>query len=283
MLQRFFVMMFGVMLLLGACDSNDKTDGQMPDSEEKNESSQEENDAENKSSHQSIDDIEEIFQLMKEAAQSVKSVSIIGKAEMENKIAGTAVKSAMEMQVDATLDPFVQHAVYTVTAGEGGKTEWYATDDEMYVNLDDSGWEKVDHPLVVEAASLIHSDDYFDHFILYKDLFELKEENEHYVITYIGPDEKYQEVFYGTIISENFGEMMKEMSELMEEMSMSGEVEMKVSKQTFLIVEQRTKYTSSIGEEGFEMTASHDGAYAYTYNEADSIEMPEEVAKLAEE
>lgn len=273
MLRRFFVMMLGVMFLLGACNTNDKTDGQMSDSEKKNEnSSHEEN-----GSHQSLNDLEEIFQHMKEATQSIKSVSITGKTEMENEIAGTTVKSTMEMQIDATLDPFVQHAVYTVTEGEGGKTEWYATEDEMYVNLDDSGWEKADHSLGVDIASLIHRDDYFDQFILYKDLFELKEDKEHYLITYIGPDEKYQEVFYGNVISENFGEMVKEMAGFMEDVNMSGDVEMKVSKQSFLIVEQRTKYTSSIANEAISMTSSHDGTYAYTYNKVKSIKKPKEV------
>jgi len=60
---------------------------------------------------------------MKAATQSIKSVTITGSADAENTIAGITIENTMEMTVDATLDPFVQHAIYTVTAGEGGKTE----------------------------------------------------------------------------------------------------------------------------------------------------------------
>lgn len=285
MLRKFLMIMLGAMFLLAACNTDatgEKTDGEMTHSEEGNENrSFEENEKENKGASQSLNDLEEIFQRMKAATQSIKSVSITGNNKMENTIAGTTMKSTMEMKVDATIEPFVQHAVYTVIDGEGGKTEWYATDDEMYVNLDDSGWEKEDHPVSVEAASLIHRDDYFDHFILYKDLFELKEDNDHYIITYIGPDEQYKEVFYGTVIAENFGEMVQKMSGLMEDINMSGTVEMKVSKKSFLIVEQHTKYTSSMEKAGISMTVSQDGTYAYTYNEIGNIEIPEEVVKHA--
>ncbi|WP_277674454.1 DUF6612 family protein [Piscibacillus halophilus] len=293
MLRQFFIMMLGAMLILVACNTSDETNEQMPStnsdeiSEDKEKEggdrSLEEDEEENEEPNHSINDLEELFLQMKAATQSIKSVTITGSADAENTIAGATIENTMEMTVDATLDPFVQHAIYTVTAGEGGKTEWYATDDEMFLNMDDSGWRKVIHPVSVTAASLIHRDDYFDHFILYKDLFELKEDNEHYIITYIGPDEQYKEVFYGGIISQEFGEMVKEMTGLISEIEMSGAVEMKVSKDSFLIVEQHSIYKGSMEQSGMTLDTIQDGTYTYSYNEVSNVEIPEEVIKNAKE
>lgn len=293
MLRQFFIMMLGAMLILVACNTSDETNEQMPstNSDEISEDKEKEggdhslelDEEESEKPNYSINDLEELFLQMKAATQSIKSVTITGSADAENTIAGTTIENTMEMTVDATLDPFVQHAIYTVTAGEGGKTEWYATDDEMFLNMDDSGWEKVIHPVSVTAASLIHRDDYFDHFILYKDLFELKEDNEHYIITYIGPDEQYKEVFYGGIISQEFGEMAKEMTGLISEIEMSGAVEMKVSKDSFLIVEQHSIYKGSMEQSGMTLDTIQDGTYTYSYNEVSNVEIPEEVIKNAKE
>src|SRR5690625_2810928 len=165
MLRQFFIMMLGTMLILVACNTSDEMNEQMlstnsdeisEDKEKEGEDrSLEEDEEDNEEPNHSINDLEELFLQMKAASQSIKSVTITGSADAENTIAGTTIENTMEMTIDATLDPFVQHAIYTITAGEGSKTEWYATDDEMFLNIDDSGWEKVIHPVSVTAANLI--------------------------------------------------------------------------------------------------------------------------------
>ena len=293
MLRQLMMLILGTVLIFTACHTSDQTTDKAPSThaedisegkEKKDEDRSLNKDEEEKEeSNHSLNDLEEILLHMQEAAQSVKSVTITGIAEAKNTVAGTTSESTMEMKIDATLDPFIQHAVYTVTAGEGGKTEWYATDDEMFLFMEDSGWQKVVHPISVQAASLIHRDNYFEHFILYKDLFELTEDNEHYMITYIGSDEQYKEVFYGGIIEQNFGEMVKEMTGIMADVEMGGAVEMKVSKDTFLIVEQHSIYKSSMEQSGMTLDTIQDGTYAYTYNEVSNVEIPEDVIKNAKE
>lgn len=310
MLRRLNMLILGTVLILAACATSNETHENRASTNTEHVSEEKENtervnedkntkqankdkerkeeygslnkdEKENEEPNHSLNDLEEIFRQMQAAARSVKSVTITGSAEAENTIAGTTSESTMEMKVEATLDPFVQHAIYTVTAGEGGKTEWYATDDEMYLNMDDSGWQKVIHPVSVTAASLMHRDNDFEHFISYKDLFELTEDNEHYMITYTGSEEQYKEVFYGSIISQEFGEMVKEMTGLIADIEMSGAVEMKVSKETFLIDEQHTVYKARTEQSGMTLDTMQDGTYTYTYNEGGQIEIPEEVIKNA--
>lgn len=229
----------------------------------------------------SLQDLEDIFRRMKTAIRSVHSVSIFGNADNQNTIAGTTIQSTMEVKVDAMLEPFIQHAVYTVTGGEGGKSEWYATDEEMYLYMEDKGWQKTVHPLSIQAGNLLYRDDYFDHFILYKDLFELTEDDDHYVITYIGPDEQYKEVFYGNIMDQSLGEAMNEMNEWVANTKMSGAVEMKVSKVSFLIAEQHTVYKATAENFGMSMETIQDGTYVYSYNEVRDVEIPTEVIENA--
>lgn len=291
MLRQLIIIVFGVMFLLAACNSGDETkEGNEQQSsadsetteeaieaeEDEGEEAQEEND-EIEKENPSVSDLEELFLRMKDAAQSVQSITITGVAEAENKVADTTIASTMEMHIDATFNPFVQYAIFNVTEGEGGKTEWYATENDMFVNMDDSGWERTVHPVAVTAANLIHRTDHFDHLILYKDLFELAEEGDHYIITYIGSDEQFKEVFYEDTVVQNFTQMMEELNALLENMEMSGAVEMKVSKDTFLIEEQHTIYNSSMENAGIAVETLQDGTYTYSYDEVSKIEIPDEV------
>ena len=105
MLRQFIIMMFGVMFILVACNTCDETNEQTPssDSDEMSENQEnvsedrslEKDDEEKEESNHSINDLEELFLQMKEATQSIKSVTITGSAEAENTIAGTTFISTI--------------------------------------------------------------------------------------------------------------------------------------------------------------------------------------------
>lgn len=279
------------MLLLVACNTdhqaNDKststnseeiTDRDKDTEKEDGNASTNNDEIEKEVANHSPNNIEEIFNLMKEAAQSIESVTITGTADVKSTVAGLASEGKVDMRIEAVLDPFIQHAVYTTISGEGGDTEWYATDEEMFLYIEGFGWSREVHPISIQAASLIHRRDYFDHFISNKDLFELTEDNGNYIITYTGSDEQYKEVFYE---GHNLAEMLGEMTGIIDDTEMAGSVEMKVSKDSFLVVEQHSiyeaRYKASANNVEIETNTVHDGTYTYSYNEANDVEIPKEV------
>lgn len=272
-------------IFLGACSSGNETTGKEPDvhSEETSVENKgnikdpvvEEEEKEEAEPKQPINDLEEIFRQMEIAIQSVDSVTITGQAAEKLSISGTEIENSKEMVVNATFNPFVQHALFTDSTG--GKTEWYATEDTMYVNINDSGWEHSSHPLMREAAQFIHHKGSFERLIVYEEFFELTQDDHQYIITYNGPDEVYQEIFFGGEMEQYFMEMVREVSGITEDIKMSGTVEMKVSKDTFLIEDQHSIQHASMENQGMIMETVQEGTYSYVYNEVGGLEIPVEV------
>lgn len=290
--RYILTVMVSLLLLLTACQSDDEinADVEQTNGEPVNEEIEESDDnilndeivadeieeTDNEEDvDQSIDHLKDLFHRMEEALQSVNSVSIRGQSVEKIIIADNLVQGAKEMILHATFDPFAQHAI--VTEEEAGTTEWYATEEGVYVNYGDSGWVEDGHPLMLEATKLIHHTGYFEHLADYEELFSLSEDNEFYLISYIGSEQQYDEVFHEVDQAEDFHDMVEGMLGMHENVEMAGTVEMKVAKDTFLVMEQQSTYKAMIENDGITLETEQTGSYAYRYNEIDKLEIPEEL------
>lgn len=296
MFRQLIILLLGAMLILTACSTDQPSNDSHSNQTEENGGGQNEpagnqlSDQDNTDVEQPIDqtsspsraDVEEIFKLVKKATQSISSMTITGVSESESTFGGDIFTETTEMKLMASFDPFVQHGVVTVISGDRERSEWYATDDDMYFYFEGLGWQKFVHPASLQSASLFYRDEYFDHFITYKDQFQLTEDKDHFIITYVGSEELYQDIFYG-LIEDTLGEISEGLNQIIEESNMSGSVEMKISKDSFLIVEQSGIHKSSDNTLGTLMESVQDATYVYTYNEVSRVEIPDEVIQTATE
>lgn len=233
---------------------------------------------------ESVSDVEDVLHKMKEAIRTVKTVSGTGTTDSEGKIAGTTSKSTVEMELETMIEPFTSHITHTVIDGEDDDGEMYVTADNMYVYTDETGWLKVFLPELLQVATkLILTESHIDQYLLYKDLFELTEEGNHFILTYVGSDEQYKEVFYDDSIHASFTGLAGAIADMLKEMELSGTVELKVSKDTFLTDEHHSVHESSFTMHGMTMESIDDGTYIFTYNDIDSVTIPADIVDNAQE
>lgn len=118
-----------------------------------------------------------------------------------------------------------------------------------------------------------------DHFITYKDEFELTEDDKHFIITYIGSDDMYEEVFSGTPmqIEAIAGSLMEEI----EKVEVTDTLTMTVSKDTYLVVAQEST-TNATSNYIIEINQIDENTHILTnYNDIDEVFVPEDVINNA--
>lgn len=294
-MRHFIILLIGLMLFLVGCNTEDdakdsapaaasEVDAEVDDSTDK-EAESETNEEEVKvEAEQSVNDIEGVLNKMKEAVQTVESVTAKGTTDSENTVAGVTSKSTSELELKAMIDPFISHIFHTVVSGEDDDVEMYVTNDDMYVYTDDTGWTKLFLPEILAIATkLTFTEVHIDQFIVSKDLFDLTENDDYFILKYIGSDEQYKDVFYNESFHTSFESLTSLIPDVLEETEMSGSVEMKVSKETFLVAEQHSIHKASLTMHGMQFDTIDDGTHTFTYNDIDSVTIPADVVENAQE
>lgn len=224
-------------------------------------------------------DLEAVFIKMKEASKTIDRVLVTIDSKTTTTMGGVTSVETSTLVGKLQVDPAIDHVVQTVTSGDGTNSEMYLTEEALYMYTDEfDGWVKF---INMQNAGVIAvlKEKQLDHFITYKDQFALTEDDKHFIITYIGSDEMYEEVFSGSPmqIEAIAGSLMEEI----EKVEVTGTLTMTVSKDTYLVVTQEST-TNATSNYMIEIHQIDENTHIYTnYNDIEEVFVPEDVIKNA--
>lgn len=320
-MKRIFILLFSLTFVLSACDlgemidevtsffnddtteeqtnNNNEQNNQQNNTEENNESnnddngtSEDENTNENENTTEvnhsprtPVNHIDQLLQNMKNAINTVQSISMTSTSLNYTKSIFENSEETIETNVQVILSPeYIQHG-YQVIEGETDTNEWYATQEAFYISPPHNGWFKGFNVLEVDFAHLYFNAEQIDHIFEHRHVFDYTEDADHYIITFVGTDEQYKEILFDDVVGIAYGDELQEIFDaLFEVKEMSGDYEMKISKDTFLLVESNVSQklvTTFLF--GLETEVLAEATSYYSYNDVNSIEIPEEVIRTAVE
>lgn len=226
-------------------------------------------------------ELERVLLEAAEAFKGVRTVTVTGESKEEVE----GMHSHVKITAKASLDPFIHHYVQEVISGDDEYGEWYADEEASYIATGDGGWMKMSVSGLSMAAQLFHSDLHYNHILENKDYFELTEDENNYIITFVASPEDYSKVFH-SVMPDDLPFMDGAVGDMVDGMmdSMTGEFLVKISKDTYLQTEMTQNTVMTVPVYGdVTMTVASDSTYFYKYNEFDSLEIPEEIIANAQE
>lgn len=272
MRKIYFSIMLIVVLLLVACN----TDTNAPDEENENAVNNNNQEEQIVDEETAPTDLADVFAEMAAATNDVESVTAESLHINTSKTLDDTIVSENEITSETIMDPYTQHVDYKTISREGDGSEIYFNDDSMYVHFPEDGWFESDNYLDdVGIGNAIKERD-INNFIDNIDLFELKDDGDDFLITYIGPDEKFDDVF--SSIEMKPASLNALLDDMDETVVSTGEIEMKVSKETFLITEYHY-VAHSKDAEVIDTEITDDVSTVYIYNNVDSFIIPEEIVE----
>jgi len=225
------------------------------------------------------DDIAQIFENMAKAIKPVKSVSSVAEIKSED---DDGDSTHTITRIKTILDPLVVHIEFE---GEAQVMEMYADEKEVFANVPGQGWViSPDYGGHLKHVGQQINEDHILHFNNYLEHFDATSDDTHYIITYIGPDEMFDEIFMNeNLLEEVFGDLYGVLEGLGDlfEMSNTGEVTMKVWKDSFLMDEQIMTVESETTILGFGMKSTDHTVQKLTYDEVEPFSIPDEVRQSA--
>lgn len=225
------------------------------------------------------DDIEKIFNNMAKAIKPVESVSSVSTIDSEDEEGN---KSQTITRIETILDPLVVHIEFE---GDAQLMEMYADENEVFANLPGQGWVmSPDYHQYLKHVSQQINEDHILHFNNYLEYFEATSDDTHYIITYIGSEEMYEEIFMNeNLLEDVLGDLAGVLGGLGDlfDMTSSGEVTMKVWKDSFLMDEQIMETKSKTSIFGFEVETEERIVQKLTYDEVEPFTIPNEVKQSA--
>lgn len=224
--------------------------------------------------------VEEVFNETKEAMGSVTSLQITGTNVTETTMNNTIDKETTETVTTASLNPYVQHVVMTTNNQIDGlsEAEMYFTDNIMYVTDETGRWLQMDSETLGNTVAIL-LDSHFDHFITHKESFELTEDDNHYIITYNDSPEKFKEIIYEGVQINLLGDMF---ADSVNDMEVTGELVLKIAKDTHYVVEQIMNTDMTMQMLGMEVHTVDEASYLSSdFNEVKKVVVPNEVIEGA--
>ncbi len=224
------------------------------------------------------DNLERIFHNMAEAIRPVESISSVIISEQMDDDEESPMKTTTRMKT--ILDPLVFHVDFD---GPVEMMEMYANEHDVYANVPGQGWVRApDDGAYLKHVSQQINEDHILHFNNYLEHFEAESDGTHYIITYIGPDEMFNEIFFNEdLLAEVFGGLFTSLEGFID-LEYSGDVTMKVSKETFLLDEQLMKTHSVTSILGFKLESVEHTKQTFTYDDVEPFSIPKEVIQSAQ-
>ncbi|MGM8213780.1 DUF6612 family protein [Virgibacillus sp. W0430] len=231
--------------------------------------------------------VKEVIQKSADAMKTVKGMKIDGKSETVTDIMGVKDQETTEMRGEMTLDPFAQHMKMDSKSEQSvtSEVEMYWTNEAVYIfDYESSQWLSISGDQAGGMMNLVPAinETQYEYFGNHYELFELKEEDDHYVVSLSSSGEQFKEVMYSAL-KEIAGESAyQSLTNMISEIS--GSYELKINKQTYYVTSilMDTEQTNSFGG-----TQVHSKDYTYyeysAFNEVDEIVVPAEVVEKAQE
>ena len=224
-------------------------------------------------------DVEAVFTKMKEASKTINRVAITADTKTTTTMSGVTSVESSTIDGKLQISPSVQHIINTATSGEATDGEMYVTEDATYFSTEDSGgWIKFNHRQNDGVVGVLQEEQ-LAHLIDYQDAFELAEDDTHFIITYIGADELYKEVFYsGPMRTKTIA---GDLSAQIEKMEVTGSLTMMVSKETFF-VDSQVSMTDVTMHDTIVIHTIDEATQTFTnYNQIDEVVVPEDIIENA--
>lgn len=297
--RLFILLLLGFTLFLSSCslidnffkedsgvelESSNNLEEKMKDSEKANEQSTEEVlEGESVSIDDSSSELVKIIQHALEANENGKSITIHGETKKEIKAQGTSFDSHAKIILNIVFDPFVYHYIHEVVSGFDEDGEWYGDEEAMYIATDDGNWIKMDNIGLDHSIKMMYDNKFLQQIIQSEELFDLSEDANHYIVTFIGSEDQYAENFQNFIPEEM--PFLEVMGDIVEDLTSAttGDITIKFSKDSYLLVEMEHNTKTNIDLSGQPMELITKNVYHYSYNVVDSLEIPEEVISKAVE
>lgn len=223
-------------------------------------------------------DLADLLGEMASATNDIQSVTSESFNIRTSKVKEDTFVTESEITSQTIIDPYTQHVDHTVISGEGEDSELYFNEEAMYVFFAEDGWFNSANLLGDIAVGNAIKARQINYFIENVDFFELKDEGEYFLITYIGADEKLADVFSSiemTPITIN-GLLYEDNNTV----PSTGTIEIKVSKETLFITEFHSIAHSTLTETN-DMEVTEDVTTTYTYNNVDDLTIPQDVIDQA--
>src|SRR5699024_1219233 len=204
---------------------------------------------------------------MAKAIKPVESVSSISTIDTED---DEGNKTQTVTKIKTILEPLVVHIEFE---GDAQLMEMYADENEVFANLPGQGWVmSPDFNQYLKHVSQQINEEHILHFNDYLEYFEATSDDTHYIITYIGSEEMYEEIYMNEKLLEvvlgDLSGILEGLGDLFD-MTSSGEVTMKVWKDSFLIDEQIMETKSKTSILGFEVETEENIVQKLTYDEVE--------------
>lgn len=292
MKKNHLIMCMTMILLLVACNEDTDKNNSISkpvatesesinnDSKENNENAEVENEVEvdSETASPSPTDLESVFEQMAIASKTIESVTIKGHNFTTTTMMGNVFDEENEINAKILLKPYTQYIENIAIAGDTIDSEMYLDSESIYISSDDGGWSKMMNILDDIGIANSIQEKQINHFIANIDVFKLTDVDDHYVITFIGPDELFKDVIHSDNMTPDA--LAGLMENIEQEIELTGELEMKLSKDTFLLTEYRYIMNSIItGMINMEIT--DDVTSTFTYNNVDNFTIPQEVVDQA--
>lgn len=243
----FLLVMLLSIFMLSACGENDAsknnndTSGLVEDTnneEQNRDDNKAENDSNESTEGSSPSGVGEIFQKTAEAMSTVEGMNISGEMETTTELMGVTDHATSKISGKISMNPYGQYMKYDEESEEYGAStmEMYITEEGMYMSDPDSGWLSM--PAEQEGLMSDMPSYTTEHSLLsygkLADLFELTEDDDHYILTFEGSGEDYKEVTYGYL--KELGD--EETYDLFAEDVIEGSItlELTIDKSTFYVV-----------------------------------------------
>uniref|UniRef100_UPI00403FBDA3 DUF6612 family protein n=1 Tax=Candidatus Enterococcus willemsii TaxID=1857215 RepID=UPI00403FBDA3 len=229
---------------------------------------------------------EEVIDKVNEASKDIKSAEMTTDMKMDMTMNGQEMNTETNMVVTYTMEPFAMKMDSKVNAaGQEQQAVMYMDDKAMYMQTPGSEeWMTQDlSSLGMDIDSLMEmysSQEMMDTLGSYKDKLDVKEEKDHYVLSFEGSGEELKDLAKAALAESNTGNTgagATEAEEALDDMKIGNmSYEMTVSKTDFYPMAFNMTMDYEMNQEGMEMKASMDQKAMYDkINAVEPIEIPE--------
>src|SRR5690625_2327348 len=257
-MRKYYLFLLLVMLsilMLSACGENDATTEDNSQDGEVEETNKDEKDSDENQTDKVVDDEEDgaketneisnptgvkgIFQKAAEVMSGVQGMNLTGEIISTTDMMGIADNETSQITGEIAINPFAQHLnIHTVSDMDGTvENEMYITEKAMYMTDPESGgWfsMSMEQGGMMGDVSAIISESQFHRLAELHELFELKDDSDHYMITFEGTGEEFKGVAFGALKDIAGDEAYQSLTGMITEIS--GTYEFTIDKDTFYVV-----------------------------------------------
>lgn len=230
--------------------------------------------------------IGEIFQKTAEVMSTLKGVNLTGEIISRTDMMGIVENETTQITGNVSMNPLVQYMSMDADSDVDGvtKTEMYVTEDAMYMSDPESGsWlsMSMEQGGMMGDISAIISEAQLYYFEEIHDMFDLTEENNHYVMAYEGAGEDFKEVAFGALKDLAGDDAYESMTGMIQEIS--GKYVFTIDKSTFHIVAMKMDIEQTMDMGVGEIHSSEQISYQYSgFNEVEEVIVPDDVIENAQ-